>query len=149
MPPISLDHLWYVSTPLICFCRAQRQDCVEAQIWGRLQNKFCCIEGSQEQRVLNGHSKPRLLPLAIHPPQMLLATNLLKTSIFIKFIFNYDSYLLNRTMLLNNVTAKCKWTFSWEIVCTGTAHLSRPGAGNSSPGGPVCMQVFISTNYSS
>ena len=25
---------------------------------------------------------------------------------------------------------------------------SRPGVGNSSPGGPVCIQVFISTHYS-
>ncbi len=29
-------------------CRAQRQDCFEAQIWGRLQKDFCCTEGSQE-----------------------------------------------------------------------------------------------------
>uniref|UniRef100_A0A8C1B6M5 Connector enhancer of kinase suppressor of Ras 2 n=2 Tax=Cyprinus carpio TaxID=7962 RepID=A0A8C1B6M5_CYPCA len=29
-------------------CRAQRQDCIETQIWGRLQKKFCCTECSQE-----------------------------------------------------------------------------------------------------
>ncbi len=29
-------------------CRAQTQECIEAQICGRLQKKFCCTEGSQE-----------------------------------------------------------------------------------------------------
>jgi hypothetical protein len=28
--------------------RAQRQDCVEAQIWGRVQKHFYIIEGPQE-----------------------------------------------------------------------------------------------------
>ena len=38
------------------------------------------------------------------------------------------------------------------IVCRHTQLLGRrrsAGVGNSSPGGPVCMQVFISANYSS
>ncbi len=28
-------------------CRVQKQVCVEPHIWGRVQKKFCCIEGSQ------------------------------------------------------------------------------------------------------
>ncbi len=38
-------------------CRPQIQDCIAAQIWGRLQKKFCSIEGSQKHVVsvtLNG-----------------------------------------------------------------------------------------------
>jgi hypothetical protein len=31
-------------------CRALRQDCVEAQIWGRVPRHFCSIEGPQEHR---------------------------------------------------------------------------------------------------
>ena len=48
-------------------CRAQRQDCVVAQIWGRLQNKFCCIEGSQEQRGRILEKPGLFLELAIKP----------------------------------------------------------------------------------
>jgi hypothetical protein len=39
--------------------RAPRQDCVEAQIWGRLPKNVCSIEGPQEQwcpSFLNGKS---------------------------------------------------------------------------------------------
>ncbi len=40
----------------------QRQDCIEAQIWGRVQTHFCSIEGSQKHVIsvtLNGRSLKR------------------------------------------------------------------------------------------
>ncbi len=40
-------------------CRAQKQVCVKRHIWGRVQKKFCCIEGSKKHVAsitLNGRS---------------------------------------------------------------------------------------------
>ncbi len=53
-------------------CQPPRQDCIVAQIWGRVQNNFCSIKGSQKHVVyvnLNGRSlkQPELLELACWP----------------------------------------------------------------------------------
>ena len=34
-------------------CRPPRQDCLEEQIWGRVQKKFCCFEGPNEHSGLH------------------------------------------------------------------------------------------------
>ena len=54
--------------------RAPRQDCVEAQMWGRVPKHFCIIEGSQEHSglasFLNGRSlEPPRLSLELPPVQ--------------------------------------------------------------------------------
>ena len=54
-------------------CRPPRQDCLEEQIQGRVQKKFCCFEGSNEHSGLHKWKKfgtTRTLPRAGRPSKL-------------------------------------------------------------------------------
>src|SRR4029434_5907630 len=53
-------------------CRPPRQDCIEAQIWGRVQKNVCSTECSQEHSVLQWKKfgATRTLPRAGRPAKL-------------------------------------------------------------------------------
>ena len=50
--------------------RAPRQDCVEAQIWGRVPKHFCSIEGPQEHSGLHHSVATKTLPRSGRPAKL-------------------------------------------------------------------------------